>query len=442
MTRIAERHRLGILAIQRSVGGTSLSRIAYRPRKLGAGTPFGDREWGWTMLPGGPTARGSIATMAATLVTGLLMLGLTQSGSGAVSSDPHASSSCTGTAPSGSVVGIASTKDDGGYWIATNYGAVIACGNAPDLGDADFDHNSPIVGFAPTPGDDGYYLIAADGGTYAFGAAQFYGSMAGKPLNRPIVGIAVDPATGGYWMFGADGGIFAFNAPFFGSTGSLRLNEPIVGMAASGRGTGYWMVASDGGIFAYNAPFLGSTGSIHLNKPVVGMAADQATDGYWLVASDGGIFAYGAPFLGSTGSITLNRPITAMDAASNGTGYRFVASDGGVFSYGLPFWGSAVIPPAATQPPGSAPTCSLSVSSANPQGWMGETVVIRSNVPNYPVLLGKQWTAPPAYDGGFSTDATGQATLKINIETAPIGAPATIAVAVGSASCFATFTLS
>ncbi|MHB8219823.1 MAG: S53 family peptidase, partial [Acidimicrobiales bacterium] len=36
----------------------------------------------------------------------------------------------------------------------------------------------------------GYWLDAADGGIFAFGNAQFHGSMGGRPLNRPIVGMA------------------------------------------------------------------------------------------------------------------------------------------------------------------------------------------------------------------------------------------------------------
>ena len=207
-------------------------------------------------------------------------------------------------------------------------------------------------------------------------------------------------------------------------------------MAASDNGAGYWMVAADGGSSLYNAPFLGSTGSIRLNKPVVGMAVDPATGGYWLVASDGGIFAYDAPFLGSTGSIVLNRPIEGMGAAPSGTGYRFVASDGGIFAYGSTFYGSAVEPPATTQPPGAAPVCSVSLSWDPP---LGERVVITSSVPNYQVLLVKLYAHPPAYVGGFSTDANGQVNLIVKVDTAPIGVPAAIGAWIGPAACVATF---
>jgi hypothetical protein len=267
---------------------------------------------------------------------------------------PHAAASCAQSAqfPFGSaVVGMAATRDGGGYWIVTNDGYVAACGDAPYLGEQTT-LNAPIVGIAATPDGDGYYLVAADGGVFTFGDAQFQGSTGAIHLNKPVVGMAVDPTTGGYWLVASDGGIFAFNAPFLGSTGSMTLNEPVVGMAAAATGGGYWLVASDGGIFAYGVPFWGSTGSIHLNKPVVGMAADAASDGYWLVAADGGIFAYNAPFLGSTGNIVLNAPIVGMVANASGSGYRFVAADGGVFDYGSSAFDGRPLfapPPAAAQ---------------------------------------------------------------------------------------------
>ncbi|HVB91808.1 MAG TPA: hypothetical protein VND70_06885 [Acidimicrobiales bacterium] len=192
------------------------------------------------------------------------------------------------------------------------------------------------VGIATLTNGTGYWEAEANGDVANFGAAQDFGSMAGRTLNSPIVGIAATPDGGGYWLVAADGGIFTFgDAGFHGSAGAIHLVKPIVGMTATPDGGGYWLVASDGGIFSFgDAGFRGSTGNIKLNQPIVGMASDPATGGYWLVASDGGVFSFGAPFFGSTGAIHLNKPIVGMEALANGTGYRFVAADGGIFTFG------------------------------------------------------------------------------------------------------------
>jgi hypothetical protein len=198
------------------------------------------------------------------------------------------------------VVGVASSRDGGGYGVVAAFGALFSFGDFPFAGDiAGTVLDAPIVGIAAS-GPTGYYFVAADGGIFSFGGAQFYGSMGGVRLNAPIVGMAATPSGNGYWCVASDGGIFSFgDAQFYGSMGAVRLNAPIVGMATTPSGNGYWCVASDGGIFAFgDAPFDGSMGGTTLAQPVVGMARD-AGEGYWLVAKDGGIFALGAPFLGT-----------------------------------------------------------------------------------------------------------------------------------------------
>jgi hypothetical protein len=232
-----------------------------------------------------------------------------------------------------------------GYYQVHATGTVDPFGDAPGQGEPSGALNKPIVGMATSPDGGGYWLAASDGGIFSYGDARFYGSTGGMHLNRPIVGIAATADGNGYWLVASDGGIFSFgDAQFYGSTGGIHLNQPIVGMAATPDGGGYWLVASDGGIFSFgDSRFYGSTGGMRLNKPIVGMASSVDGAGYWLVASDGGIFTFGdAQFYGSSGNIKLNRPIVGMAPSPDGGGYWMVASDGGIFNYGdAPFFGSS-----------------------------------------------------------------------------------------------------
>jgi outer membrane protein assembly factor BamB len=242
-----------------------------------------------------------------------------------------------GTAQSIQVPCRAPAGSPNGYDLSASDGGIFTFGNLPFCGSTGaIELNKPIVGMATTKDGGGYWEVASDGGIFAFGDASFYGSTGGTALNKPIVGMAATPDGKGYWLVASDGGIFTFgDATFHGSTGAIHLDQPIVGMAATPDGQGYWLVASDGGIFAFgDAKFLGSMGGIHLDQPIVGMAADPA-GGYWLVAADGGVFSFGgAKFFGSTGAIRLDQPIVGMMATPSGAGYRFVAADGGVFNFG------------------------------------------------------------------------------------------------------------
>ena len=241
------------------------------------------------------------------------------------------------------IVGMAATRDGGGYWEVASDGGIFTFGDAGFYGsEGGHTLNAPIVGMAATPDGGGYWEVASDGGIFTFGDAGFHGSEGGHRSNAPIVGMAATPDGGGYWEVASDGGIFTFgDAGFHGSEGGHALHAPIVGMAATPDGSGYWQVASDGGIFSFgDAAFWGSTGSLSLNRPIVGMAVTPSGDGYWLVGSDGGIFGFGdAAFWGSTGSLQLDKPIVGM--APGPGGYWEVASDGGIFSLGsAPFEGS------------------------------------------------------------------------------------------------------
>lgn len=73
------------------------------------------------------------------------------------------------------------------------------------------------------PSGRGYWEVAADGGVFAFGGAQFLGSMGGETLNKPIVGMTATPDGQGYWRVASDGGVFSFgDAQYYGSMGANR----------------------------------------------------------------------------------------------------------------------------------------------------------------------------------------------------------------------------
>ena len=90
-----------------------------------------------------------------------------------------------GPAPAApTAVGIASTPNGGGYWIAHSNGAVSPHGNAINYGGvSNLVLNVPINHIVSTPDGGGYWLVAADGGTFTEGDAHFYGSTGSMRLN-------------------------------------------------------------------------------------------------------------------------------------------------------------------------------------------------------------------------------------------------------------------
>ena len=216
-------------------------------------------------------------------------------GAGPASPGP-VQSDCMTHLPSGSVVGGAALGDGTGYVLTDAKGDVSVFGAATCYGSlTGVPLNAPIVGIATDKTTGGYWLVASDGGVFAFNA-PFEGSAGGLKLNRPVVGMTSTLNGNGYWLVASDGGVFSYgSARFQGSTGNLTLNKPVVGMGLDRSTGGYWLVAADGGVFSYNAPFYGSTGNLTLNKPVVGGMNNNSYDGYWMVASDGGVFTFSPP---------------------------------------------------------------------------------------------------------------------------------------------------
>jgi hypothetical protein len=218
------------------------------------------------------------------------------------------------------------TPNGQGYWILLSHGYVDFkdCGmSAADY--LKYTHNNIVdlnadeeaVSMSVLPDGSGYWVFTNRGRALTFGNAQFFGDMAGTPLNGEVLGSVATPDGKGYWMVASDGGIFSFgNAKFYGSTGAMKLNQPVMSMAPDPDGNGYWLVASDGGIFAFDAPFKGSMGGTPLNMPVTGMV--PGSDGYMMVAADGGIFSFGSvPFHGSLGATPSSSPILAVSLYSS-----------------------------------------------------------------------------------------------------------------------------
>ena len=82
----------------------------------------------------------------------------------------------------------------------------------------------------------------------------------------------------------------------------------------------------------------------------------------------------------------------------------------------------------------------MSLCSATPNEYMGETVTITSNILNCQVLVAKVYTTTTSYIGGCSTEDNGGTGIMLGIMSAPVGSPAAIAVAIGPAFCDAEFT--
>jgi hypothetical protein len=91
--------------------------------------------------------------------------------------------------------------------------------------------NRTIVGIAPTPNNRGYWLVASDGGVFSFNA-PFHGSMGAVRLNKPVAGLVAFGT--GYLMVANDGGVFDFsNKAFVGSLANNPPLAPIIGIAAT-----------------------------------------------------------------------------------------------------------------------------------------------------------------------------------------------------------------
>ena len=229
----------------------------------------------------------------------------------------------------------ASSRLLGGGWLLASTGRVTAFGNAPFEGDFDLAHGPAFVGIASTPDGVGYWLADADGGVFPFGDAGFHGSLRARSSEGAIVGIGASPDGHGYWLVSNKGKVSAFGDA--GYYGSLRpgQQESIVGIGVSPDGHGYWLVSNKGKVFPFgDASFHHSLDNRDLRGTIIGMATTLDGRGYWLASTNGGVFAFGdARFYGSA---TRGRypPIVAITRGTNG--YYLVNRDAGWASFSEP----------------------------------------------------------------------------------------------------------
>jgi hypothetical protein len=181
-------------------------------------------------------------------------------------------------------VGIASSKNGAGYWVATSTGRVERFGDALPLTPSLPPGARPtVVGIASTPSGEGYWLVTSSGEVINVGDADHHGDVSTVVLNQPVTGVASTPTGDGYWLVARDGGVFSFgDAVFRGSLANTKISRKVIGMSAAGPG-GYVLVAADGGVFTFGtAAFHGSLGAGSQPEPAVGIVATAGGGGYWV----------------------------------------------------------------------------------------------------------------------------------------------------------------
>jgi hypothetical protein len=213
----------------------------------------------------------------------------------------------------------------------------------------------PVVGITPTSSKNGYWLVASDGGIFAFGDANFFGSVPGvglhpagsglpHSLDAPIVGMVPSHDGGGYFMVASDGGVFAFgDANFAGSCPGIGgCNGAAVAVMPDGSGNGYWLVTSTGAVYAFgDAPFFGAPAP--QSAPVVNAVAAPDGSGYWILYANGAVLNFGdaRPYGGPLGYVNAYNPATSIFPTTDSLGYWVASARGDVFTFGnAPFLGS------------------------------------------------------------------------------------------------------
>lgn len=118
------------------------------------------------------------------------------------------------------IVGADRTDSGNGYWLVDALGRVYAYGDAPYRGG---NVTPGVVAISRRKLHDGYWIVFENGLVQYYGNQYaHYGDMSGALLAAPIVDIVSTPSGNGYYLAGADGGVFAFgDADYQGSVVGL-----------------------------------------------------------------------------------------------------------------------------------------------------------------------------------------------------------------------------
>ena len=231
-----------------------------------------------------------------------------------------------------------------GYWLYSGRGSVYGSAGTSWLGSLPSRRvrTTSIVGMASTVDGRGYWLASSSGRAYAFGDAP---KLRASAHGHRVVGIVADPQ-GGYWLFTASGNIYrSSGAGWFGSGAARHAQTPIVGMASTADGRGYWMVSSSGRVYAF-----GDATKVRGASPVRSVAGIVASPrgGFWLYSTNGNVYrGGGAGWFGSVAGQRVKKPsIVGMAATFDGRGYWLVSGSGRVYTFGdaarLAIRGSAI----------------------------------------------------------------------------------------------------
>jgi hypothetical protein len=200
-----------------------------------------------------------------------------------------------GSAPA---VGIASTGDAHGYWVAQSDGTVTSFGDAPQL---PFTHPaSPVRAIVASATGSGYFLLEADGVVLGFGDAHVAGPAPRLAAGAQAVGLLPAPGQAGYLVLDSAGGLHAVGplGPLAKLTAAARSVPLPAGTSAVGAAltaAGLAVLASDGEVVTLSAAPGRHVVAVlpHGAGAPAAIIATPDGHGYWVLSSTGVVVARG-----------------------------------------------------------------------------------------------------------------------------------------------------